>query len=695
MYYTLLRRENWQPRPSSSIHYLDINEPLIALDIETTGLDPFTDTIVGIAIAGNFGNAFYDVREPAALHNILSWLRYQKWTAYNTMFDGAFIIKAQQQLFGGAYHQYTPAIAGDAMVAFKMAANEGWPGQRYTLQTAIEDVLGWESNQKDTLGELLAKHGLGKGDMSKLMELEPEAFALYGAMDAEAAWQLEAFFEDLREGFPAMKESYAHYTTLVQLAIEQRLRGITIDRSSLEALNSDLERSMHQLEVEFRNMPQISSYLANYEQVEGTRSEEKTREHWVRAKKQDQPWLYPDLWQPFAVEEPKAWELEHGAWRRKVVEVKLTSRKVKEVKFNIQSKQQLVKLFYDHLGYTPTEQTEKGFPKIDKKVLPSLGEAGKVLAEYNKKLKLHGYVTKLLERSITGRLHYDLRIHGTMTGRSAGAGGLNIQQLAKDEAYLKCFRAAEGYSLIDTDFNSLENVVLAELSRDPGLLELYASGKPHDAYLFTACHVFPDAGIKEVYKPENPTKESVAEAKKLFKKYRSIAKIVVLSSNYGASPKKIHSSLNQSGVEISLREVEEIHRKYWELFAGIKRYGKSLEREWKSREGYILNGLGRPICIPEDQLKDIVNRDCQSTGVGMLHKLLFFIDKMRRERKVPMYPWICDFHDQTVWEVKCGHEEQAKLIYAEAYARLNEDLRPLIPLVGSSEISDNLWDFKK
>ena len=276
-----------------------------------------------------------------------------------------------------------------------------------------------------------------------------------------------------------------------------------------------------------------------------------------------------------------------------------------------------------------------------------------------------------------------------------GPGGLNIQQLPKDERFLRCFIAREGHTLIDTDFTSLENVVLAEHSRDKGLMELYGSGKPHDSYLFVACFIFPESGIAEVYKPNNPTKESVAQAKKQFKKYRNIAKVIVLASNYGAGAFKIHLTLTQAGVNITLDEVKKLHERYWELFSGIKRFEKQLRQEWEDREGYFYNGVGRAIVVPEDFLKDIVNRFCQSTGVGLLHRLLWHINKLRAKYKVPMWPWIVDFHDQTTWEVTEGYETQAERVFREAYALLNSELDAIIPLKGDIDLGNTLWEFKK
>ncbi|MDB4725823.1 DNA polymerase [bacterium] len=692
--YTLLQPVKWKPRPNLKIPLEEIpHEEVYAIDIETTGLDPHTDTIVGLAIAGDFGTTYIDTRSPSILNKALGWLRDKKWVAHNSVFDGSFIVAAQHRLWGGEFMDYTQAVVGDTLVAFRLFANEGWPGQRHNLGVAIDTLLGWEGNQKNVLDELLIKHSLKKGEMGKLADLEPEAFAEYGAMDAEAAYQLMIYFDGYFDVWPGAAESYEAYKVLIQLIIEQKLRGILIDVDRLTALQSELMQDMSRKEKEFRSFPKVREYLASYESDEGEQTVSQHVTKKIKAKKSDTPWKSTQWIRDIEREPTAVWEQEHGTWCRYESVVKVKIKKVKEVKFNIQSKAHLRKLFFDHLGYTPEERTETGLGKVDKKILPKLGELGQLLASYNKDLKLLGYVNRVFDKLDGDILRFDLDPHGTMTGRCRGRGGINIQQLTKDERYLRCFINRPGQELVDTDFTSLENVVLAEASNDPGLMELYGSGKPHDSYLYVACFIFPNSGLAEVYIPDNPTVESVAEAKKQFKPLRTIAKVVVLSSNYGAGAEKIHQTLVQSGVDITLEEVEAIRAKYWQLFAGVKEFEKRLHLERARNDGWILNGLGRPMCITQDKSKDIVNVYCQSVGVGILHRYLVFVDKLRRERGIPMYPWVVDFHDQTTAET--SDSEGTALIFKDAYVMLNEYLNPVIPMKGDIDIGTCMWDFKQ
>jgi DNA polymerase I-like protein with 3'-5' exonuclease and polymerase domains len=225
---------------------------------------------------------------------------------------------------------------------------------------------------------------------------------------------------------------------------------------------------------------------------------------------------------------------------------------------------------------------------------------------------------------------------------------------------------------------------------------VYGPGaKANDIYLFVASKIPAlGAGIRKYYDPDNPTPEGIAAAKKHCKRERSIAKIVVLAANYNAGPAKIHETLALGGIDITMREVRDIHRAYWRLFAGVKRFEEQLRDIWTSNEGWVPSVLGTPICVAEAYVKDIVNRFCQTSGHQVLQLWIYHIDRLRRERKVPMTPWIVDLHDETLWEVPTPYAEQAAQIMRDALEATNAELGMEIPIKGPPMIVDNLAQVK-
>jgi DNA polymerase I-like protein with 3'-5' exonuclease and polymerase domains len=289
-------------------------------------------------------------------------------------------------------------------------------------------------------------------------------------------------------------------------------------------------------------------------------------------------------------------------------------------------------------------------------------------------------------------------VPGTTSGRLAGSGGLNVQQMPKTPGFLACWRARPGYKLVELDFTALEQVVLTELSKDPGLWKLYGPGQPgNDAYLYAGAHlpILGPAIRAAGYDPERPTPEGIAHAKKVAKRERGIAKVVVLASSYGAGAKKIHQTLTLGGIELKLSEAQAIHRGYWDLYAGVKRYERELQRQLENNGGWFLNGIGRPLGIADGYERDAVNRACQSTGHDCLVLYLGIVAGLLRAAGIDWHPWLLDLHDETFLEVR---EDQAAaaaaVLEGPAMQKLNALLGGVIPLRGGAEIAENMAEIK-
>ena len=292
--------------------------------------------------------------------------------------------------------------------------------------------------------------------------------------------------------------------------------------------------------------------------------------------------------------------------------------------FNLNSGQQKAWLFYERLGYPILSTTESGQPATDEVALRKFGEPGKILSDYVSAEKELGFNQSLRNviNPITSKYHPSVRVPGTHTGRLAGAGGFNFQNPPKSLDYLRTFTVEEGYAIITCDHASLEDYVLAELSRDSSLWDFYGttSRKGNCMYLSVGSRL-PVLGqkIREAgYDPENWTPESVKLAKKSASKWRQVAKKVVLSANYQAGPGKIHASLLEDGIDISLDEVVKMHRGFWELRRGVKVWEQELRRQWKDNNSWLLNGFGRPICLEPMREKDLVNSQCLAASTLVL-----------------------------------------------------------------------------
>ena len=215
-----------------------------------------------------------------------------------------------------------------------------------------------------------------------------------------------------------------------------------------------------------------------------------------------------------------------------------------------------------------------------------------------------------------------------------------------------------------------------------------------DIYLYNAAKMGKlGYKIREVgYDPDNPTPEAIAKAKKACKAERYIAKRFTLASNYGAGAGKIHQALTMDGVDVTLSECKDYHRAFWKLYEGIRLFSENLQRLHTRNGGWIYNGFKRPLPIEDKKIKDIVNRFIQSTGHDVLVRYIYLLEQ--ELKNITWYPWIIDFHDETMIEVPNQHVFQATEAFIRAGQRLNEELNWDVPMTGAVEVGDTLADFK-
>jgi len=185
-----------------------------------------------------------------------------------------------------------------------------------------------------------------------------------------------------------------------------------------------------------------------------------------------------------------------------------------------------------------TESKELKLLKKQRKVNPEFVD---LFAEYSRLQKLcstYGmqYINAINPK--TGRIHTEFRALGTDTGRLAcGNKKINedlaklkglplkpkkatetcaypqIQNLPNTDEVRACFIAEEGNNFISIDYNSEESRLLASLSGDKGMLEVFEKG--YDMHSYVAYLIYPDKIPRDV---------DIRQIKKLFPHERQSAK---------------------------------------------------------------------------------------------------------------------------------------------------------------------------
>lgn len=710
---------------------------ILAVDFETRGNDYSLQgaqpdgsvglEIVGVGLAWNSGSAYLPWTElyPKAREQVRSLLlSHPGLIAHNVYFDGGVILTQF-----GQHAQWLCCT----LAAYKRCSNEGWVGQRHGLKDAMVEILQWESANDTDLDIWLCRNGYYKGNKRKTSnpkELEQfyregslspekgemwrapkEILGKYCVLDAEACYLLYTeFLAPVLERFPALKEYLTgDFMYLILRHIEQKCHGILMDRQGLQQRKEILEKELERLSSAFFGDPKVAvgvraieaGMLIDLQEKEPPKFK-KLPERPPEPAKFKKDGAISKNWLRWVENEPKystpivslVWENWRERWE------KASRGEDPSYRFNLNSGQQLAALLYDHLDFPIVDslRTDAGAPGTSIKALKKMGEIGGWLVDKAWVTKELSYIQDYLDRTEhRPTLHPSFRLPGPLTGRLS-SNQPNLQQVPKTKAVMSLFRARPGHVLVDLDFSALEPVVATEFSQDPNMLQIYGEGaSPNDIYLFVAAHI-PGMGeqIRATgYDPYNPTKETLAAAKKECKAIRSIAKTVVLACQYGAGVGKIMETLENDNIFLEEEEVRAVWETYWDLFSGVKDFSRKLEQQWKLNGGYILNGLGLPMCVDQGYRKDILNRFIQSTGHDILVKYVRIYTEELDRREIPWYPHVLDWHDASAVEVPEAFLDQAIEVYKWGLEELNRQLGGTIRLKGTPSYGPSMADIKE
>ena len=704
----------------------------MALDFETKGVNwaPQPATLedketypVGVALSDDRGSVyvpfyFPDGRPTGSYPRLMQLLKDERvpLLAHNVPFDGGW----PRRDFG--YHLNWLACT---LATYKLCATEGELGQSWGLKSAMRDVLGWAETNESGIHTWLCENGhtrqvrnepaagfyptgdgrWGSPDLGEMWRVPPEILGHYAALDADACWQLWTYaLRPCLDRFHVLRDwVLTTYMPYMLLLMEQKARGMLVDRAALEAYQAELAAEVKVGLAAISNRPDVLPHLQrwNAEELARLAGEEPPRllasaarpapKRLTRKGEPTAAFLKWEKDQSTPSARWTAWQWKHSGLAAQAAQLQL---------FNWSSGKQKAWLFYESMRFPVLRRTESSQPATDEDALKGMGSLGAELIDLFAKQKVGQFCEQVLSLlTDSNTLHPSFRIPGTVTGRLSGAEP-NIQQMPNDARFLACLKARPGYKLVTCDVVSLENYVLAELSRDPSLLQLYGpdARSGQCAYLYNASQL-PIIGPRiraTGYDPHSATAEETARAKKECKAERTIGKLLTLSASYGASANKIHSILRTQGVNVSVEEVDEMLRGFWEIYKGLKEWEREeLLRCWRRNGGWVLNGIGRPLGICEDKKKDIINMLGQSTGHDLLIKQLEFARKRLDAERIEWYPWVADLHDAIYLEVREDQAERAlQILERDSFDDLNAWAGGLIRLKGEGAIGSSWGDFK-
>jgi DNA polymerase-1 len=250
--------------------------------------------------------------------------------------------------------------------------------------------------------------------------------------------------------------------------------------------------------------------------------------------------------------------------------------------FNILSPSQLRVILFEELSL-PTKgiKRTKSGPSTDSDSLEELRDLHPLPAlvlEYRALAKLKStYADSLLSLiDATGRIHTRFNQTVAATGRlsSKDPNLQNIPVRTEDGRRIRqAFRAADGCKLVSADYNQIELRVLADLSRDPALMQAFEQGR--DIHAATASEVF-----------------EVAE-RDVTPEMRRTAKVINYGIIYGMGATRMAREL-----DIPRTKADEYIRAYAARYPGVQDFYARM-REMAGKHGYVETRAGRRRYLPE------------------------------------------------------------------------------------------------
>ena len=350
-------------------------------------------------------------------------------------------------------------------------------------------------------------------------------------------------------------------------------------------------------------------------------------------------------------------------------------------RFNLNSPQQLSQVLFEELRLPRKKKTRTGHGSTGAEVLEELRGTHPivdVILEHRQLTKLKStYVDALplLVHPETGRIHTSFNQAVTATGRLSSSNP-NLQNIPiRTELGRRVRRAfvpgEPGWKIVAADYNQIEFRILAHITQEPRLLEVFREGR--DLHTATAAEV---AGIE----PDEVTPEQ-----------RRLAKVVGYGVLYGMS----EFGLSQR-TELSPAEAATYINQYFQRYPRVRAYQEQVLEELAER-GYVTTLLGRRRSIPEihspvravrEQARRMaVNAPIQGTAADLIKLAMVRLHRRLREEGLQAR-MILQVHDELVFEAP---EREVPTLVPAVREIMSTAMDLTVPLVVDVKVGDN-WD---
>ncbi|MCC6690123.1 MAG: DNA polymerase I, partial [Bacteroidia bacterium] len=354
-----------------------------------------------------------------------------------------------------------------------------------------------------------------------------------------------------------------------------------------------------------------------------------------------------------------------------IVDVESQIQKQAGTSFNISSPKQVGEILFDVLKITDKpKKTKTGQYATGEDILIKLVNkheiVGKIL-DYRELVKLKNtYVDSLptLVNPRTGRIHTTYNQVVAVTGRLS-SDNPNLQNIPirteRGREIRKAFiPRSEQYTLLSADYSQIELRIMAELSKDPAMIEAFNSGQ--DIHAATAAKVY------------------TVELNAVTGDMRRNAKMVNFGIIYGISAFGLSERLS-----IPRKEAAAIIENYFQKYPLVKDY-MDLSIENARQKGYVETILGRRRYLRDINSgnatvrgfaeRNAINAPIQGSAADMIKIAMINIHKDFISKKMRS-KMLLQVHDELVFDV---HKDELEIVKPIIEHRMKTALLMAVPI---------------
>ena len=555
----------------TALDFITSND-LLTFDCETTGLNVRKDKIIGFGFSNAVSACYVPILRwnttslelepvgpgPEAVQTILLALKGKGLITFNGSYDCRIVFYDL-----GVY--LVDSIHTEVML-LKHLCNEDFP---LGLKDIAASIFGDDS--KDEQAAMKASIKVNGGSANQYFKADLELMATYCKKDCTLTYRVyEHYLRDLRnQGLEAFYYTDETLPLYKLVTIPMEMQGVAIDVPAMQSALNEICDDLQLLESEIQDA--ISPYVG----VLTMQMLDKEYPLLTAKTKKPSGWT-------------KKFESQLSAW---------ADANVGRSLFNLSSKLDLAKLFFDVLKLEPLSKTPTGRPQVDAEFLdsvaPTYAWAAK-LVQFNKLNKLKStYIEGILEEQDAGIFYPSFHQHRTVSGRYAG----NLQQLprpidgvdgdlvAKHTNRIREFIVPRaGNLLMSADYEQLEPSIFSHTSGDLALQAIFNSGD--DFYSTVAIRTEKLEGV-------SADKSAPNYLGKVNKAARQKAKAYSLGIAYGMSGYKLAFE-----IEVPRPEAEKLVSDYLEAFPQLAAWMLASKQE-VLRTGQIATQAGRIRHMPQ------------------------------------------------------------------------------------------------